>query len=103
MTRLGEFIRSRAELVPSPFPGASPERPSEFTTPASLRPATPPRVSGLPGFLGSNLFNNDPPSSSSGVPTEVIQEEVQRQLRGILDRLEITESHNQHLQRQLEA
>ena len=103
MSRLGEFIRSRTELMPSPFPGASPERASEFSSPVPLRPATPPRSTGLSGFLGANLFHNEPPSSSSGVPTEVIQEEVQRQLRGIMDRLESTEAHNQQLQQQLEA
>ena len=49
------------------------------------------------------MLMHQPPSSSSGVPSEVIQEEVQRQLRGILERLEASEVRNQYLGSQLEA
>ena len=105
MSRVGEFLRARAELMPSPFPGASPERESSAAgSQAQIRPLTPPRRSGLQGLLGASIFNNnEPPSSSSGVPSEVIQEEVQRQLGVILGRLEASESHNRLLQAQLEA
>ena len=72
MSRLGDFLRTRTELLPSPFPGGSPERQSDLSSPGPVRPATPPRATGLPSFLGSNLFQHSvqPPSSSSGVPTE---------------------------------
>ena len=104
MSRVGEFLRARADLIPSPFPGASPDRESSLAgSQAQLRPMTPPRRSGLQGLLGASMFgNNEPPSSSSGVPSEVIQEE-QRQPGVILGRLEASETQNRNLQTQLEA
>ena len=103
VSRLTDFLRNR-ELLPSPFPGASPDREeSSATSFVTARQMTPPRSAGPPSLLGSNFFLHNPPSSSSGVPSEVIQEEVQRQLRGILERLEVSEAKNRHLEIQLEA
>ena len=102
MTRLGEFLRTRAELLPSPFPSPDRDQAGERMFEAG-RSLTPPPPAMLQGFLGSNMFSNEPPSSSSGVPTEVIQEEVQRQLRGVYERLEYSEARNHQLQAQLEA
>ena len=102
MTRLGEFLRNRSDLWPSPFP--SPDQDTAALGAVTTgRPATPPRTMPLQGLLGANLFSNNPPSSSSGIPSEVIQEEVQRQLRGVLERLDLSESRNRHLELQLEA
>ena len=68
------------------------------------REASPPGRSGpLASLLGHRGTPNQPPSSTSGVPTEVIQEEVQRQLGGPLTRLEQSENRNRELQQQLEA
>ena len=106
MSRLGDYLRNRAELLPSPFPGASPDRDRDASSAASqvsARNPTPPRQTAIAGLLGSNFFTTDPPSSSSGIPSEVIQEEVQRQLKGVLERLELSESRNRHLEQQLEA
>ena len=102
MSRLGEFLRNRSDLWPSPLPSPESDQPTvEAFVPA--RPGTPPRAATLQGFLGANMFTNNPPSSSSGIPSEVIQEEVQHQLRGVLERLDLSESRNRQLELQLEA
>ena len=91
MTRLGSLVgqSAAADLFPSPLP-SSPSIPGGqmFTlrSPTRQRPQRAPPT---------------PPSSSS-IPAEAIQQEVQRQLGGLLIRLDEVESRNGQLLRELE-
>ena len=99
LTRLGSFLNvpsqgAYTELAPSPFPGASPQ----YTPPpggAAFRLRSPAKARAIPSVP-------TPPSSSS-IPAEAIQAEVQRQLHGILSQLHDYGSRNQQLHEELEA
>ena len=90
MSRLGSYVAPVAsELLPSPLPSQS----------------TPP--GGHPFTLSSPVWERQPrrpttPPSSSSIPAEAIQQEVQRQLGGLLTRLEDAEMRNDRLMRDLE-
>ena len=102
VTRLGSIIQqsqglSQAELAPSPLPGGSPPY------------ATPP---GGPTFRlrSPNRQHNRPlpipsvptPPSSSSIPAEAIQAEVQRQLQGVMVQLREYGEQNLRLREELE-
>ena len=111
VSRLGEFFRApQVTWIPSPL--QSPPRPRSFFQSVSHeeqgRPPLPehlPREAGAsvgamrPKGLITNPNNTTP--SSSDLPTEAIQAEVQRQLSGLLDRLQYVEGENARLQEQL--
>ena len=81
-----------ADLAPSPFPGASP-----FSSPPggpTFRLRSPGRPRAIPPAP-------TPPSSSS-IPAEAIQAEVQRQLQGVLQQLQSYGERNDQLQQELQ-
>ena len=97
VARLGAFLNqggaaTQADLAPSPFPGSvhslsPPPGGQVFRLRSPTRPhAIPPAPS--------------PPSSSS-LPQEAIQQEVQRQLQGIMGQLRDYSSHNAKLEEEL--
>eukprot|EP00439_Symbiodinium_sp_Y106_P026580 s3624_g3.t1 len=97
VSRLGAFLNqggvvAQADLAPSPFPGSMhslspPPGGQVFRLRSPTRPhAIPPAPS--------------PPSSSS-LPQEAIQQEVQRQLQGIVGQLKDYSSHNARLEEEL--
>ena len=90
MSRLGSHVMPVAsELLPSPLPSQpTPPGGHPFTiqSPMRQRPTRRPTT---------------PPSSSS-IPAEAIQQEVQRQLGGLLARLDDAETRNTQLLRELE-
>ena len=113
VTRLGEFFRQPAVTwLPSPLPSPPlPRRSEDRTTGARLgeRPSqvleAPPGQGRSAGGVNRGQVNNPNSStpSSSELPTEAIQAEVQRQLAGLLDRLQFMEAENSRLQEQLAA
>ena len=90
MTRLGSYVAPiSSDLLPSPLPSqATPPGGQAFMlrSPVRQRPVRRPPT---------------PPSSSS-IPAEAIQQEVQRQLGSLLSRLDDAESRNMQLLRDLE-
>ena len=111
MVKLGDLFKAGppATWLPSPIP--SPPRPRRLLEQGALRGPPPARTLGGPEHRGmgsgvgeSRLFvppNHNTPSSSS-VPAEAIQAEVQRQLGGLLDRLQTAEAVNAQLREELE-
>ena len=100
LQRLGSFLNVpapgayQADLAPSPFPGGSP-------------PYTPPPPGGQPFRLRSPgrpraIPAAPTPPSSSSIPAEAIQAEVQRQLGGILSQLRDYGERNERLQSELD-
>ena len=100
LQRLGSFLNVpgpgsyQVEFPPSPFPGASP-------------PYTPPPPGGPTFRLRSParpkaIHPAPTPPSSSSVPAEAIQAEVQRQLGGILGQLRDYSERNDKLQMELD-
>ncbi|CAE7229830.1 RE1, partial [Symbiodinium sp. CCMP2456] len=84
----------QVEMAPSPYPGVSP-------------PYTPPPPGGRPFRLASPgrpraIPPAPSPPSSSSVPAEAIQAEVQRQLGGILAQLKDFGERNEQLQLELD-
>ena len=109
--KLGDMFKAPpVNWLPSPMP--SPPRPRRLLEPRHLRGPPVPgqggigRVAGTrveeqgSTFLGPNHPNHNTPSSSS-VPAEAIQAEVQRQLGSFLDRLQSAEATNARLQEEL--
>ena len=109
MTRLGDMLRGPpTNWMPSPLP--SPPRPRRLLDPRSLRGSVgqhdaaaglgqfPPRLEGFRG-VGPAPTQTTP---SSSIPAEAIQAEVQRQLGGLLNRLQQAEQTNCRLQEELE-
>ena len=111
ISRLGDMFKAPpAAWLPSPLP--SPPRPRRLLEQGRLRG---PQESGA-GMDGRNVAgirveehrtnglvpNYNTPSSSS-IPAEAIQAEVQRQLGGLLDRLQQAEASNRRLQDELEV
>ena len=98
MVKLGNLLNggpshSPAELAPSPFPGASPL----YSTPPggpAFRLRSPAKARPIPA-------TPTPPSSSS-LPAEAIQAEVQRQLQGVMTQLRQYGERNEMLQTELE-
>ena len=83
---------SQGDMAPSPFPGASP-----FSSPPggpTFRLRSPTRPRAIPPAP-------TPPSSSS-IPAEAIQAEVQRQLHGVLQQLKDYGEQNEQLQQELQ-
>ena len=108
LTKLGEFFKAPAVTwMPSPIPSPPvPRRATQEDVPGRQRTPTRPTASGgarRDGLtvrgLGGNPNNSTP--SSSDLPTEAIQAEVQRQLGGLIDRLQYMEIENAKLQEQL--
>ena len=110
MTRLGDMLRGPpTNWMPSPLP--SPPRPRRLLDPRSLRGSVgqydaaaglgpvPPRFE---GFRGVGPVPTQTTPSSSSIPAEAIQAEVQRQLGGLLNRLQQAEQTNHRLQEELE-
>ena len=95
--KLGSILNTgsgaaQADLAPSPFPSVSP-----FSSPPggqSFRLRSPMRPRAIPPAP-------TPPSSSS-VPAEAIQAEVQRQLHGVLQQLHAFGERNEQLQLELQ-
>ena len=95
--KLGSILNTgsgsaQADLAPSPFPGVSP-----FSSPPggpSFRLRSPMRPRAIPPAP-------TPPSSSS-IPAEAIQAEVQRQLHGVLQQLQVFGERNEQLQMELQ-
>ena len=95
--KLGSILNTGAgvpqgEMAPSPFPGASP-----FSSPPggpTFRLRSPARPRAIPPAP-------TPPSSSS-IPAEAIQAEVQRQLHGVLQQLRDFGEQNEQLQMELQ-
>ncbi|CAE7365496.1 unnamed protein product [Symbiodinium microadriaticum] len=98
MVKLGSLLNggpshSPAELAPSPLPAASPL----YSTPPggpAFRLRSPMRARPIPA-------TPTPPSSSS-LPAEAIQAEVQRQLQGVMTQLRQYGERNEMLQSELE-
>ncbi|CAE7856777.1 unnamed protein product [Symbiodinium sp. KB8] len=98
MVKLGNLLRggpshSPAELAPSPFPATSPL----YSTPPggpAFRLRSPAKARPIPA-------TPTPPSSSS-LPAEAIQAEVQRQLQGVMTQLRQYGERNEILQGELE-
>ena len=94
-SRLGSYLSvGHGELAPSPLMGS---------------PATPPPPPGgtafrlrSPSRMSRSLPQPPTPPSSSDIPQEAIQAEVQRQLGGLLDRLQSAEEQNQRLRTELD-
>ena len=108
ITRLGEFFKAPAvSWMPSPIPsppvprrGSSSQVPGRQQTPSRMTTEGDARREGLVvRGSGGNLNTSTP--SSSDLPTEAIQAEVQRQLGGLIDRLQYMEIENAKLQEQL--
>eukprot|EP00439_Symbiodinium_sp_Y106_P022018 s3672_g2.t1 len=95
MTRLGSYLNLGMQgdpLMPSPLAGTA----SRYSSPPggeSFVLRSPPRRERPPP---------PPGSSSSSIPAEAIQLEVQRQLGGMLNRLQIAEMENERLRSELE-
>ena len=112
MTRLGDMFKAPAvSWIPSPMP--SPPRPRRLLEPRALRGPPGPRATaaGMDSGFSSRVedFRNtglgptlNTPSSSS-LPAEAIQAEVQRQLGGLLERLQNAEAVNARLQEELDV
>eukprot|EP00439_Symbiodinium_sp_Y106_P025509 s7582_g3.t1 len=111
IAKLGDMFKAPAvSWMPSPLP--SPPRPRRLLEARSLRgpPAARAPAPGLDsgyGFRGeevrgSGLVPNLNTHSSSSIPAEAIQAEVQKQLGGLLDRLQEAELTNARLQEELE-
>ena len=109
MSRIGEMFKAPpVNWLPSPMP--SPPRPrrllearSIYGPPPRRHRGGPEETAGIRGEEQSNLGlgpSLHTPSSSS-IPAEAIQAEVQRQLGGLLERLQAAESANTHLQEEL--
>ena len=109
MSRIGEMFKAPpVTWLPSPMP--SPPRPRRLLEARSLYGPPPRRHRGGPeeaaGIRGEEQSNLGlgptlhTPSSSS-IPAEAIQAEVQRQLGGLLERLQAAESTNTRLQEEL--
>ncbi|CAE7457571.1 unnamed protein product [Symbiodinium necroappetens] len=98
MVKLGNLLNGgsgipSAELAPSPYPGASPL----YSTPpggATFRLRSPAKARPIPAAP-------TPPSSSS-LPAEAIQAEVQRQLQGVMAQLKQYGDRNEQLQCELD-
>ncbi|CAE6966013.1 RE1 [Symbiodinium sp. CCMP2592] len=98
MVRLSNFLNTgvgtqAVDIAPSPLPGGSPL----YSTPPGGHPfrlRSPSRARAIPPVP-------TPPSSSS-VPAEAIQAEVQRQLRGMTEQLRLYERKNHQLQQELD-
>ncbi|CAE7251123.1 unnamed protein product [Symbiodinium sp. CCMP2592] len=95
MTRLGSYLSAGQSdpLAPSPLAGSvsqhsSPPGGHAFTLRSPSRRERPPRP---------------PTPSSSSLPAEAIQMEVQRQLGGMLNRLQMAERENERLRQELES
>ena len=112
ITKLGDLFKAPPVMwLPSPMP--SPPRPRRLLDPRnSQAPPPPARSSARPGdVMGFRVEEprglvqghmHSTPSSSS-LPAEAIQAEVQRQLGGLLERLHAAEAVNARLQEELEA
>ena len=110
ITKIGDMFKAPpAAWLPSPLP--SPPRPRRLLEPRRLQgPPQPGQGSGFGDVAGnrveeqrsSGLIPNYNTPSSSSIPAEAIQAEVQRQLGGLLDRLQQAESSNMRLQEELE-
>ena len=97
LAKLGSILNTgtgavQPDLAPSPFPGVSP-----FSSPPG-GPTFRLRSPGRPRAISSAPT---PPSSSS-IPAEAIQAEVQRQLGGVLQQLQEFGVQNELLQQELE-
>ena len=93
VSRLGSYVSlggTQAEFFPSPLAGSSRSSPPGGQAFVLRSPATSRPRPAVPS----------PPSSSS-IPAEAIQAEVQRQLGGILDRLREAEARNDLLQAEI--
>ena len=112
VAKIGEFFKAPAVAwLPSPIPsppiprGAISSQPSGsaevFSKPGPGTAAGNAR-SAIGGDRRSVNNPNSLTPSSSEIPTEAIQAEVQRQLGGLLDRLQQMENENHQLQRQLQ-
>ena len=109
MARLGEFFRGpTVTWLPSPLPSPSPPAPRRqeigpgqavSTGRQALEQAAGSAKSAV--VRGALVNPSASTPSSSELPTEAIQAEVQRQLGGLIDRLQYMESENQRLQDQL--
>ena len=94
VSRLGSYLSvGHPELAPSPLLG-SPATPSP-------PPGGQPFRLRSPGRPQRSLLQPPTPPSSSDIPQEAIQAEVQRQLGGLLTRLQIAEEQNQALKVEL--
>ncbi|CAE7831413.1 RE1 [Symbiodinium sp. CCMP2592] len=99
VSRLGNFLQPGApalqasDLAPSPFPGGSPAYASPPPGGQAFRLRSPARTRAIPSAPS-------PPSSSS-IPAEAIQAEVQRQLQGIMGQLREFGDENQRLRHEL--
>ena len=112
VAKIGEFFKAPAVAwLPSPIPSPPVPRgalPSQSSGGAEVFPKPGPGTAAgnaRSAIGGDRRSMNNPNSltpSSSEIPTEAIQAEVQRQLGGLLDRLQQMESENQQLQRQLQ-
>ena len=98
MTRLGAFLQvpnpglPAADLAPSPYPGGTPP----FSPPPggpTFRLRSPMRARPIP--------TAPTPPSSSSIPAEAIQAEVQRQLQGVMGQLREYGESNQRLRDEL--
>ena len=108
VTRLGDFFRPPPipqTWLPSPIP--SPPMRTQVGArggPPYIYARTDTAVDNATvfpkGVRGTHL-NNTPSSSSSSIPAEAIQAEVQRQMGSILNRLSEVENDNARLQREL--
>ena len=112
ITRLGDLFKAPpVTWLPSPMP--SPPRPRRLLDPRNARvPPPPARSSARPGDVmgfrveeprGFNQGHMHNTPSSSSLPTEAIQAEVQRQLGGLLERLQAAEAVNARFQEELEV
>ena len=90
MSRLGSYVMPVAsELLPSPLPSQpTPPGGHPFTIQSPMRQRS--------------MRRPTTPPSSSSIPAEAIQQEVQRQLGGLIARLDDAETRNTQLLRELE-
>ena len=94
MSRLGSYLSvGQGDLIPSPLAGAS--------SGSSPQPGGPTFVLRSPPRAVRSIRPATPPSSD--VSAGAIQAEVQRQLGGILSRLQTAENQNEELRRELDA
>ena len=109
MVKLGEFFRGpTVTWLPSPLPSPPPPAPRRQEIGPGQTVSTGRQVleqaasSAKSAVVRGALVNPSASTpSSSELPTEAIQAEVQRQLGGLIDRLQYMESENQRLQDQL--